>query len=237
MNPDDLGPESNVIQYEKAQKPSLTLAEVTNLIYQATAEDLPTDIILKLLSSLRRTSEHVVQLPLDVFSKTTMTGLFGICPSLANPLVAIALDNGSGIQRRELLNSLEFLPVSLETLEMMTGLLESKCLNADETRYLVNGFLANSIRAAEDLGGPSSIYENMENKGGSGFTTMKGVSMADREAAGRCIALVCLFVQSLLAKGTVELQDIFYHIQDIGMKFSGYCKEARRLRRTHCPAE
>lgn len=117
-------------------------------------------------------------------------------------------EGASSTRRSEVLSTLSFLPVALATLDLVNRLVaQSRLLSKDETALLLHGFLANAIRGAE--------------------------GMEERRAQTRCVQLLCLFITSLLRSGVVDVEEVFYEVQELGVRFM-FVKEARELWKGVC---
>lgn len=141
----------------------------------------------------------------------------------------------SSTRRSEVLSTLSFLPVVLATLDLLNRIItQSRLLTKDEASLLLHGFLANAIRSAEALaenGGAAAAagYEDYEATGG----VTGGVGGGGRRAQTRSVTLLCLFITSLLRGGAVEAQDVYYEVQELGVRFV-WVKEARELWKSIC---
>jgi hypothetical protein len=187
-------------------------AQIASIIFQATSEELSSELTDRLLAHLAAAPELIPSYPLDIVTASTLAALFAINPALTRGLVSVFLAHGSKIQRRELITSLEFIPISLGSLEMLNDLVsKTTLLTGDETQHLVHGALSNGVRTAEAM-----------EDGGRG-----------RQAQARLVRLLCLFLQSILRNEVVAERDVFYVVQDLGVKFM-FVKEARELWRAYC---
>lgn len=182
-------------------------AQVASIIIRATTEELSPDLTDRLLSHLANSPSLY---PMELLACSVLSALFNTNPSLTRGLVSLFLASGSKSQRKDIITSLQFLPISLGSLEMLNDLVsKTALLNKDETSHLVHGVLSNGVRAAEDMGG------------------------VDKQAQARLVRLLCLFLQSVVRCDVVGLEDVYYIIQDLGVKFM-YVKEARELWRVYC---
>ena len=98
--------------------------------------------------------------------------------------------------------------------------------------------LENGIRVAENMGMAGGQMDGATDLSGFDFGNMNGSGFAavnplNRQAQTRQIQLLCLFIRGLLRHDAVGLQDVYYQIQDIGVKFI-FVKEARELWRAYC---
>jgi hypothetical protein len=179
-------------------------------VLQATHEELSATLTDRLLTHLSNNLSLLLSFPLDLLSSPAFSSLFTTNPTLTKGLVQLFLSNGTKTQRRELLSSLEFLPICLGALEMLNDLVvTSRLLSADETTRLVHGVLSNGIRAAEGT-------EN-------------------RQTQSRLVRLLCLFLQSVIRCEVVGVADVYHLVQDLGVNFM-FVKEARELWRVYCAA-
>lgn len=153
--------------------------------------------------------------------------MFETNPQLARGLVSLFLQKGSKVQRKELVNALEMLPVCLPALECLNDVVgKTRLLEAGEMRRVVCGVLERGIRGAEMMATGVGVGESGERGGGGGGAMV-------RQHQSRQIKLLCLFVQSLLRNEVVGLEEVYYQIQGIGVKFM-FVKEARELWRAYC---
>jgi hypothetical protein len=192
------------------QQDSQAQTQVLSIVLQATSEELSATLTDRLLMHLSSNLSLLMSFPLELLSSPTFSSLFNTNPTLTRGLVSLFLTNGSKAQRRELLTALEFLSISLGSLEMLNDLVvKSRLLSADETTRLVHGVLSNGIRAAE--------------------------SLESRHTQSRLVRLLVLFLQSVLRYEVVGIADVYYLVQDLGVKFM-FVKEARELWRVYCAA-
>ncbi|KAI5793028.1 hypothetical protein EDC01DRAFT_79980 [Geopyxis carbonaria] len=201
---------------------------ITDIIYKATRDEIPAEFTNRFLVHIKNTPELLSSYPLDLLNIPTITGLWTSNPHLTRGIIFLILAHGGLLQRRELIRSLEFLPISLGCLEMITEFAtNTKILNNDEIARLIHGLLENGIRSAEAMavGWTGGLGEAYDPSGGA--------TVASRQAQSRHVRLLCLFIQNLFRKNVVMLEDIYYQIQDMGVKFM-FVKEARDLWRTHC---
>lgn len=172
---------------------------------------------------------------------STLTGLVSFNPILARGIMVLLLSEGTSSTRRsEVLSTLSFLPVVLATLDLLNRIItQSRLLTKDEASLLLHGFLANAIRSAEALGenggaaaaaAAAAGYEDYEATGGG---VAGGVGGGGRRAQTRSVTLLCLFITSLLRDGAVEAQEVYYEVQELGVRFV-WVKEARELWKSIC---
>lgn len=177
--------------------------------------------------------------PLDFISVSTLTGLVSFNPTLARKIVALLLSEGTSSTRRsEVLSTLSFLPVTLPTLDLLNRIItQSRLLTKDEASLLLHGFLANAIRSAEAMAESASAaataaaaagYDEYETTGNIASSGGGG-----RRAQTRTVTLLCLFITSLLRGGIVEAQEVYYEVQELGVRFV-WVKEARELWKSIC---
>lgn len=171
---------------------------------------------------------------------STLTGLVSFNPTLARKIVALLLSEGTSSTRRsEVLSTLSFLPVTLPTLDLLNRIItQSRLLNKDEASLLLHGFLANAIRSAEAMAESAGAaataaaaaagYDEYETTGG-----ISGSGGGGRRAQTRTVTLLCLFITSLLRGGVVEAQEVYYEVQELGVRFV-WVKEARELWKSIC---
>lgn len=164
----------------------------------------------------------------------TLTGLVSFNPVLARGIVVLLLSEGSSTRRSEVLSTLSFLPVVLATLDLLNRTItQPRLLTKDEASLLLHGFLANAIRAAEAMGenGGTTAAAGYEEYDGTGSGVGNGGG--GRRAQTRCVTLLCLFITSLLRGGVVEAQEVYYEVQELGVRFV-WVKEARELWKNIC---
>lgn len=189
------------------QQEAQAQAQIANIIIQATSEELTPVLTNRLLTHISANLSILTTIPLELLSTPAFSSLFSTNLTLTRGLVSLFLSSGSKSQRRELLASLELLPISLGSLEMLNDLTQTQLLSNEEIARLIHGVLTNGVRTAESMGA--------------------------RQAQNRLVKLLCLFVQSVLRNEVVGLSDVYYLIQDLGVKFMSV-KEARELWRTYC---
>lgn len=169
---------------------------------------------------------------------STLTGLVSFNPILARKIVALLLSEGTSSTRRsEVLSTLSFLPVALATLDLLNRIItQSRLLTKDEASLLLHGFLANAIRSAEAMAenagaaaAAAAGYDDYETAG----NVVGGSGGGGRRAQTRSVTLLCLFITSLLRGGVVEAQEVYYEVQELGVRFV-WVKEARELWKSIC---
>lgn len=171
---------------------------------------------------------------------STLTGLVSFNPILARKIVALLLSEGTSSTRRsEVLSTLSFLPVALATLDLLNRIItQSRLLTKDEASLLLHGFLANAIRSAEAMAENAGAaaaaavaagYDEYEAAG----NVVGGSGGGGRRAQTRSVTLLCLFITSLLRGGVVEAQEVYYEVQELGVRFV-WVKEARELWKSIC---
>ncbi|KAA8912472.1 hypothetical protein FN846DRAFT_933257 [Sphaerosporella brunnea] len=186
-------------------------ASVLSFIFQATHEQLSATLTDRILTHLSNNLSLLLSFPVDLLSSEPLTQLFDHNPILSRGLVTLILSSGSKAQRRELLPALEFLPISITFLETLNDLsVKSRLLNKDEVMRLVHVVLSNGIRKAEGM-------------------------KEDRQMQSRLVRLLCLFLQSIIRYEAVTVDDVFYLIQELGIKFA-FLKEAREFWKDYCIA-
>jgi hypothetical protein len=216
-----------------AQSPSpLTAdvqAELSAYLIRAATEELRLNVTNSILNTLKSNPSLLSLYPLDFISVPTLANFASCNPILARGIVMLLLhqQQGSASQRRsEILTALTGLPASLGVLEMLNILItQTQLLTKEETSRLLHEFLANAIHSTEVMvANPTFSAGNRspEYQGGSG-----------KRAQNRQIQLLCLFVQSLLRTGDVDVADVYYEVQELGVRFM-YVKEARELWKVIC---
>lgn len=189
------------------QQDAQAQAQIANILVQAMSEELTPILTDRLLTHISANLSILTTIPLELLLAPAFSNLFSTNPTLTRGLVSLFLSSGNKSQRRELLGSLELLPITLGSLEMLNDLTQTQLLSNGEIVHLVHGVLANGVRTAETMGA--------------------------RQAQNRLVKLLCLFVQSVLRSEVVVVTDVYYHVQDLGVKFMSV-KEARELWRMYC---
>jgi len=128
-------------------------------------------------------------------------------PTVANSLIDSVLEHNYPERENLLSNILPHLDLELVSLDCMNRLVSTnldivvdKLLSEDEKNHLLHLYIANAIREIDE-------------------TT---------QAQTRKIRLLCLFLDNLLRKGTVDAEEFFYEFQEIRYRFI-WVKEARDL--------
>lgn len=216
-------------------------AELSAYLIRAGTEELRPNVTSSILNTLKSSPSLLSLFPLDFISASTLSNLVSCNPILARGVVMLLLhqqqqQQGSTSQRRsEILTALAGIPASLNALETLNILItQTQLLTKDETSRLVHEFLANAIHATETMGGSTSSFtagnRTPEYHQGGGVGTGVGTG---KRAQNRQVQLLCLFVQSLLRAGGVDVADVYYGVQELGVRFM-YVKEARELWKLIC---
>lgn len=230
---------TNEVATEQAEDGFREVQEyLSAIIAQGTTEELNSELSKQLLAHIASNSQLFYSLPADILSTSTLHKLFAANPNFARGITSLFLSKGDADQRRDVIMALESLPVTLAKLDMLNDLISKRTLlRPEEASHLLHNTLENGIRAAEKLGlseGGTKVLES------PGYVFAEGhrashvtANTVIREAQGRQIQLLCVFIQGLLRDDAVELQEVFYQIQDMGIKFM-FVKEARELWRAYC---
>lgn len=231
--PQSAAPPSSESGSPPSPDPSLA-NQITSAILHATSSELPAALTSKVLSHLSSSPQLVTLLPSDLLSTSTLPALVDTNPQLARGLVLLTLAHGSKVQRKEVVSAFSYVPITLPALEIVNDVVLSKTplLTYDEVCILVHEVLENGIRSAEAMGGLGAAVRGLDSNGMSPGGGAGGMA-ATRQAQSRHVKLLCLFIQSLLRNDVVDLQQLYYQIQDIGVKFM-FVKEARELWRAYC---
>ncbi|KAL0636554.1 hypothetical protein Q9L58_004509 [Maublancomyces gigas] len=214
--------------------------QLSAILVRAVSEVISSALTTNVLEHLDANRSLLNSYPLDFISVSTLTGLVSFNPILARGIMVLLLSEGTSSTRRsEVLSTLSFLPVVLATLDLLNRIItQSRLLTKDEASLLLHGFLANAIRSAEALGenggaaaaAAAAGYEDYEATGGG---VAGGVGGGGRRAQTRSVTLLCLFITSLLRDGAVEAQEVYYEVQELGVRFV-WVKEARELWKSIC---
>lgn len=211
-------------------------AQLSAIIKQGIIEELSSELVKQLLTHLGNNVQLFYSLPPDILSSEVLHKLFTLNPTFARGIILLYLGKGDDEQRRDLMTALESLPVTLPTLDMLSELIsKTALLRSDEVARLVHNILENGIRVAENVGLAAGGVAQSSKPPGYPYRDGGGsaVSAYTRQVQARQIQLLCLFIQGLLSKDVVELRDVYYQIQDMGVKFM-FVKEARDLWKTYC---
>ncbi|RPA93058.1 hypothetical protein L873DRAFT_1778345 [Choiromyces venosus 120613-1] len=223
-----------------------TAAEVSKFLVRAISEELRPNVVNSLLATLKSTPSLLTTCPLDYLPTSTLASLISNNPVLAREILLLLLSppppppptttttsttptpdstpplssttpSSTSHRRQEILSSLSFLTPTLNALETINILItQTSALTKDEADLLIHNFLSNGTRSAEEM------LDGEYHDGGSG-----------KRAQARQVQLLCLFVQSLVRAGVISLQDVYYEVQMLGVRFM-YVKEARELWRGVC---
>lgn len=198
--------------YSSAASPPATPTpadQLTALLLKATTDPLPTPLTQHLLTHLSTNRSLLSAYPLDFLSVSTLAAYVSCNPVLARGIVVLLLEATSLARRAEVLGTLAGLPVALGMLDLVNRvLMEGGLLGAQEKRHLLHGYLNNAIRAAE------------EESGGKRVQT-------------RIVQLIVLFVTALIRGEVVAPEEVFYEVQELGVRFA-WVREARELWRGLC---
>lgn len=196
--------------------------QLSTILVRAVSELIPASLTNTVIEHLEANRSLLNLYPLDFLSTSTLTGLISFNPVLARGIVMLLLSEGASSTRRsEVLSTLSSLPVALATLDLVNRLIaQSRLLTEGETSLLLHGFLANAIRSAEAMAEGTAGYDGEYGVGG-------------RRAQTRQVQLLCLFITSLLRTGVVDAKEVFYEVQELGVRFV-FVKEARELWKSIC---
>lgn len=209
-------------------------AHISQLILKATVEELPSELSTKAIAYLENNPEMLSTHPLDPLNTPTMVALFAKNVLLTRGLVELLVARGSKDQRREVINALQFLPVSVNSLDLVNNLVQSKLLSSEESSRLVYGVLSNGIRSVEAMKGGSAQFVSSADVLATDYDQIAaGGGIIGRQAQAKHVYLLCLFIKSLLRTDAVDPQTLFFPMQEIGVKFM-FVPEARELWRTYC---
>ncbi|KAK7207873.1 hypothetical protein BZA70DRAFT_272404 [Myxozyma melibiosi] len=154
-------------------------------------------------------------------SVNAITAMLHMNPLLGRSLITSLLLTAL---REDVLQILQYLPPSLPALEALSHLLipqlgmaqqvgsgTTPVLREDEKSLLLHPFLSNATR----------LIESQQSKS---YGTGEDYQMQTT----RPVQLLCLFIQSLLRTGTIELEEYVYEIQSLALSFV-YVPEATEL--------
>lgn len=212
--------------------------QLSAILVKAVTEELPSILTTKVIKHLEANRSLLNSYPLDFLSTATLTGFISSNPVLARGIVILLLSEGTSSTRRsEVLQTLSFLPVALPTLDLLNRLIsQSQILTKDESSLLLHGFLANAIRSAESMGTNNASYSSATAALSEGYDSeySNGNGMGGgRRAQTRQVQLIVLFLTALLRGGVVEPEEVYYEVQELGVRFV-FVKEARELWKTIC---
>jgi hypothetical protein len=147
--------------------------------------------------------------------------------------------------RQELMTAITRLPSTIMPMDLITTLLIRGCV--EDVPWIVHGFLANALRAIEYMGSHSATsahtqhleqyyYESsplMNPFDGSGMPTQ--TAERGRAAQAQAIRLLTVFINSLVTKRLMTVQDLYFEIEEIGVRYiwipeaRGFLGDMRRL--------
>ncbi|KAI9767051.1 MAG: hypothetical protein M1839_004641 [Geoglossum umbratile] len=145
--------------------------------------------------------------------------------------------------RQELMTAITRLPSTILPMDLITTLLIRGCV--EDVPWMVHGFLANALRAIEYMGSrtPTSAhtqhleqyyYESSSLATPSEVEGMPSIERG-RAAQAQAIRLLAVFINSLVTKRLMSVQDLYFEIEEIGVRYiwipeaRGFLGDMRRL--------
>jgi CCR4-NOT transcription complex subunit 11 len=148
--------------------------------------------------------------------------------------------------RQELMTAITRLPSTIMPMDLITTLLIKGCV--EDVPWMVHGFLANALRTIEHMGSraPTSAHtqhlEQYYDESSSSPVTPPEASglptpiiERGRAAQAQAIRLLAVFINSLVTKRLMTVQDLYFEIEEIGVRYiwipeaRGFLGEMRRL--------
>ena len=238
-----------------------------NTLVQAQSDELSDGATSRLIKYFTDFPDHLLAIlePLE----PTISSLAQVNPKLTRGIVQVYLLNTSreSAERKELLRTMQRLPVNLGVLELLNHLVilataqggaavvsgisgNQPILTKHEIDILLHGYLANAMLKAEAIGtaigsgntpGPNgalmdSYFNNpagnlsgMATPGHSRRSATPGLTgLQARSMQVRMVQLLCLFVGALMKAGIMCVDEYFYEVQELGVRYI-FVKEAREL--------
>jgi hypothetical protein len=118
------------------------------------------------------------------------------------------------------------LPISLTYLDFVTKILTDRTLekHSIDPAPVITQYIQHALRTVERMGKPPSPTSNADEERAEGEMLEYG-----KEAQSRHILLLLLFIKSLIRKGLVEMDTLFYEIAEITVRYV-WIKEVRDFR-------
>ncbi|KAI9868019.1 MAG: hypothetical protein M1813_006764 [Trichoglossum hirsutum] len=147
--------------------------------------------------------------------------------------------------RQELMTAITRLPSTIMPMDLITTLLIRGCI--EDVPWVVHGFLANALRAIEYMGSRTAISAHTQHleqyyydsspliapseRGGIPTQTIE----RGRAAQAQAIRLLTVFINSLVTKRLMTVQELYFEIEEIGVRYiwipeaRGFLGDMRRL--------
>ncbi|KAI9764219.1 MAG: hypothetical protein M1840_008609 [Geoglossum simile] len=147
--------------------------------------------------------------------------------------------------RQQLMTAITRLPSTIMPMDLITTLLIKGCV--EDVPWMVHGFLANALRAIEHMGSrtPTSAHtqhlEQYYDESSSPVTLPEASGMVTpigergRAAQVQAIRLLAVFINSLVTKRLMSVQELYFEIEEIGVRYiwipeaRGFLGDMRRL--------
>ena len=132
------------------------------------------------------------------------------------------------------LQELSHLPLELSSLDFLTTLLTNRTLEsyAIDPAPVVTSYIQHALRLTEQMGEPPGMSSqdtlNADSEA-SGHADRSGVREYGKEAQGRAVRLLLLFIKSLIRKQLLGIQVLYFEIQEICVRYV-WIKEVRDFR-------
>lgn len=120
------------------------------------------------------------------------------------------------------------LPITLTYLDFLTTILADRTLekHSIDSAPVITQYIQHALRTVERMDKPPSPSSDSIP---DGFREESETIEYGKEAQSRCILLLLLFIKSLIRKGLVELDVLFYEIAEITVRYV-WIKEVREFR-------
>jgi hypothetical protein len=151
----------------------------------------------------------------------------------------LSLEESTQKQKDDILRNLELhpetaifditrLPITLTYLDFLTTILTDRILekHAIDPAPVITQYIQHALRTVERMDKPPSpSAEEVSEE----LRAQSEVLEYGKEAQSRCIQLLLLFIKSLIRKGLIELDVLFYEIAEITVRYV-WIKEVREFR-------
>lgn len=262
------------LQQEEQRNESVLINKLITTLLQAQVDELPDTASSRLIKHFTDYPHHLLAV-LDP-SEPNLSALVQVNPKLTRALVQIYLLSTSrdSAERKELLHTMQRLPVNLGVLELINHLVilatataqggsvgaggingNQPILTKQEIDILLHGYLSNAMLKTETIGsstpsgnatpglngtlgeagyfsGVNSSLNGMATPGSrGGLTPVHGGFTGGLQARSmqvRMVQLLCLFVGALMKAGIMRVEEYFYEVQELGVRYI-FVKEAREL--------
>ena len=132
------------------------------------------------------------------------------------------------------IQELSHLPLELSYLDFLTTILTNRTLESHsiDPAPIITSYIQHALRLTEQMGEPpgmsSQDTSNIDGEA-SGSANRSSIQEYGKEAQGRAVRLLLLFIKSLIRKQLLETQVLYFEIQEICVRYV-WIKEVRDFR-------